>query len=133
MNNEIKVQSSNGNIFADMGLQNPEELLIKAELVRQISKIIAARKITQTKAAQILGIDQPKVSALLSGKLSGFSTERLLRFLNLLGNNVEIRVKMKPTSDSQAQTRVIALGTRIYRTSKEKKPVKNSKAQVEKS
>ena len=116
-----------------MGLQNPEELLIKAELVRQISKIIAARKITQTKAAQILGIDQPKVSALLSGKLSGFSTERLLRFLNLLGNDVEIRVKMKPTSDSQAQTRVIALGTRIYRISKEKKPVENSKAQVEKS
>lgn len=133
MTKEIKVQSSSGNVFADMGLQNPEELLIKAELVRQISKIIAARKITQTKAAQILGIDQPKVSALLSGKLSGFSTERLLRFLNLLGNDVEIRVKMKPTSDSQAQTRVIALGTRIYRTSKEKKPVENSKAQVEKS
>ncbi len=133
MNNEIKVQSSNGNVFADIGLQNSEELLIKAELVRQISKIIAARKITQTEAAQILGIDQPKVSALLSGKLSGFSTERLLRFLNLLGNDVEIRVKMKPTSDSQAQTRVIALGTRIYRTSKEKKPVENSKSQVEKS
>lgn len=121
MSNEIKVQSSNGNIFADMGLQNPEELLIKAELVRQISKIIATRKITQTKAAQILGIDQPKVSALLSGKLSGFSTDRLLRFLNALGNDVEIRVKMKPNSDSQAQTRVIALGTRIYRISKEKK------------
>lgn len=133
MSNEIKVQSSIGNIFADIGLQNPEELLIKAELVRQISKIIASRKITQTKAAQILRIDQPKVSALLSGKLSGFSTERLLRFLNLLGNDVEIRVKMKPTSDSQAQTRVITLGTRTYRTSKEKKPVENSKAQVEKS
>ena len=88
MSNEIKVQSSSSNVFADMGLQNPEELLIKAELVRQISKIIAARKITQTKAAQILGIDQPKVSALLSGKLSGFSTEYLLRFLNLLGNDV---------------------------------------------
>ncbi len=133
MSNEIKVQSSNGNIFADMGLQNPEELLIKAELVRQISKIIAARKITQTKAAQILGIDQPKVSALLSGKLSGFSTERLLRFLNLLGNDVEICVKMKPNSDFKAQTRVIELSPKIYRISKEKKPVENSKSQVEKS
>lgn len=109
MSHEIKVQSSNGNIFADMGLQNPEELLIKAELVRQISKIIATRKITQTKAAQILGIDQPKVSALLSGKLSGFSTERLLRFLNLLGNDVEIRVKMKPNSDFKAQTTVVTV------------------------
>ena len=133
MNNEIKVQSSSGNVFADMGLQNPEELLIKAKLVRQISKIIAARKITQTEAAQILGIDQPKVSALLSGKFSGFSTERLLRFLNALGNDVEIRVKMRFNSDFQAQTRVITLGTRIYRISQEKKPVENSKAQVEKS
>ena len=100
MSNEIKVQSSSGNVFANMGLPNPEELLIKSELVRQISKIIAMRKITQTKAAQILGIDQPKVSTLLSGKLSGFSMERLLRFLNLLGNDVEIRVKMNSSFDS---------------------------------
>ena len=50
MTKEIKVQSSSGNVFADMGLQNPEELLIKAELVRQISKIIAARKITARKS-----------------------------------------------------------------------------------
>ena len=67
------------------------------------------RKITQTKAAQILGIDQPKVSTLLSGKLSGFSTERLLRFLNLLGNDVEIRVITKPNSDFKAQTTVVTV------------------------
>lgn len=109
MSNEIKVQSSSGNVFSDLGLQNPDELLIKAELVRQISKIIAVRKMTQTEAAQMLGIDQPKVSALLSGKLSGFSTERLFRFLNALGNDVEIRVKMNSISDSQAKTRVVTV------------------------
>lgn len=109
MSNEIKVQSSSGNVFSDLGLQNPDELLIKAELVRQISKIIAVRKMTQTEAAQMLGIDQPKVSALLSGKLSGFSTERLFKFLNALGNDVEIRVKMNSISDSQAKTRVVTV------------------------
>lgn len=81
MTNEIKVQSSSGNVFADLELQNPEELLIKAELVRQISRMIDTRKMTQTEASQMLEIAQPKVSVLLRGKLSGFSTERLFRFL----------------------------------------------------
>lgn len=121
MSNEIKVQSSSGNVFTDMGLQNPEELLIKAELVRQISNTIDKRKINQTEAAQILGIDQPKVSALLRGKLSGFSIERLFRFLNALGNNVEIRVTTKPNSNFQAQTKVVTVVSRIYKTNKKKK------------
>lgn len=121
MTNEIKVQSSSGNVFSDLGLQNPDELLIKAELVRQISKIIAARKINQTEAAHILGIDQPKVSALLSGKLSGFSTERLFRFLNALGNDIEIRITAKPNSDFQAQTKGVRVVSRIYKIKKEKK------------
>jgi predicted XRE-type DNA-binding protein len=77
MSEEIKVQSSSGNVFADLGLANADELLIKAELVRQISNSIDAKDLTQTEAAKLLGIDQPKVSALLNGKLSGFSTERL--------------------------------------------------------
>ncbi|MBW4662969.1 MAG: helix-turn-helix domain-containing protein [Chroococcus sp. CMT-3BRIN-NPC107] len=128
MTNEIKVQSSSGNVFSDLGLQNPDELLIKAELVRQISKIITARKMTQTEAAQMLGVDQPKVSALLSGKLSGFSTERLFRFLNALGNDVEIRITAKPNSDFQAQTRGVKVVSKIYRIKREKKSVEDSKA-----
>jgi len=105
---EIKVQSSSGNVFADLGLANADELLIKAELVRQISNLIEARKLTQTEAAKLLGIDQPKVSALLNGKLSGFSTERLFRFLNALGSDVEIRVISKPQPEFKAQTRVVS-------------------------
>ena len=104
-NEEISVTKSSGNVFADLGLANPEELIIKAELARQIAKIIAEQKITQTEAAQILGIDQPKVSALIKGKLSGFSTERLFRFLNAFDCDVEIVVKNKQPL-SPAQTKV---------------------------
>jgi predicted XRE-type DNA-binding protein len=107
MSEEMRVQSSSGNVFADLGLANSEELLIKAELVRQISNLIDAESLTQTEAAKILGIDQPKVSALLNGRLSGFSTERLFRFLNALGSDVEIRVIPKPVPESQAQTRIV--------------------------
>jgi predicted XRE-type DNA-binding protein len=109
MTEEIKVKPSSGNIFADLGLANSDELLIKAELVRQISNLIDSKNLTQTEAAKILGIDQPKVSALLNGKLSGFSTDRLFRFLNALGSDVEIRVTPKPTLESQAQTRIVTV------------------------
>lgn len=71
--------------------------------------LIITLKLTQTEAAQMLGIDQPKVSALLRGKLLGFSTERLFRFLNALGNDVEIRVTTKLRSDSPAQTIVVTV------------------------
>lgn len=89
---------SSGNIFADLNLLNPEEALTKAELARQINHIIKKKKLTQEKAALLLGIDQPKVSALASGKLSGFSLERLIRFLNELSQDVTINIKTKPRS-----------------------------------
>jgi predicted XRE-type DNA-binding protein len=109
MSEEIKVQSSSGNVFADLGLANADELLIKAELVRQISNLIDAKSLTQTETAEILGINKPNVSALLNGKLSGFSTERLFRFLNALGSDVEIRVTPKPQPELKAQTRVVSV------------------------
>jgi predicted XRE-type DNA-binding protein len=109
MSDEIKIQSSSGNVFADLGLANPDDLLIKAELVRQISNMIEAKGLTQTESDNILGIDQPKVSALVNGKLSGFSTDRLFKFLNALGSDVEIRVIPKPELESEAQTRVIGV------------------------
>ncbi len=108
MTQEIGVQSSGGNVFADLGLENSDELLVKAELVRKISSIITKQQMSQAEAAALLGIDQPKISALINGKLSGFSTVRLFRFLNALGRDVEIVVKAKPKSRSQAQTRVVA-------------------------
>lgn len=108
MTQHIRVQTSSGNVFADLGLENSDELLVKAELALKISSIITQQDMTQAQAAELLGIDQPKVSALINGKLSGFSTVRLFRFLNALGRDVEIVVKTKPKSRSQARTRVVA-------------------------
>ena len=74
MTEEITVNSSSGNVFADLGLPNPEELLIKAELAHQISELILERQLTQDQAAKLLGIDRPTLSALMRGKLLDFST-----------------------------------------------------------
>lgn len=104
---ETKVQISTGNVFADLGLPNPEERLVKTELAHKISKIITSRQLTQVEAAKLLGIDQPKVSALVRGKLSGFSIDRLIEYLNALGNDVEISVKQKPESREYARTTVV--------------------------
>ncbi|MEH2305235.1 helix-turn-helix domain-containing protein [Nostoc sp.] len=107
MSNENDVYISNGNVFADLGLSNPEERLIKAELARKISEIIANRQLNQIQAAEVLGIDQPKISALTRGKLKDFSIDRLIRFINILGNDVEITIKPKPESRSIACTTVV--------------------------
>ncbi|HEV2917066.1 MAG TPA: helix-turn-helix transcriptional regulator [Candidatus Babeliales bacterium] len=94
---------SSGNVFADLELPDSSELLAKAELARRINAIIKQKDITQAEAAKLLDIDQPKISALHKGRLSGFSLERLFRFLNILGQDITIRVlpkkKSKPIAD----------------------------------
>ena len=107
MAEEMQVHSSSGNVFADLGLPNPDELLIKAELTHQISELISARQLTNSEVADCLGIDSIKVSALLRGRLSDFSIERLFRFLNALGSNVEIRIITNSQTDVEAQTHVV--------------------------
>jgi predicted XRE-type DNA-binding protein len=101
-----KFTPSSGNVFADLHLPRADDLLAKAELTAKIIAEIERRRLTQSQAAGILGIDQPKVSALTQGKLSGFSIERLMRFLLLLGRDVEITVKEKPRSRAAARLRV---------------------------
>jgi predicted XRE-type DNA-binding protein len=83
-------------------LPNPEDRLAKAELARRISEVISERRLTQLEAAALLGIDQPKISALVRGRLGGFSLERLMRFLNLLGRDVQIVVTPKPKGRRRA-------------------------------
>ena len=95
-----------GNVFADLGLPNADEMLAKAELAQKIGAIISRRRLTQADAAKLLGVDQPKVSALLRGHLSGFSFERLMRFLILLGRDVEIVVKEPRPSRRSARLQV---------------------------
>ena len=88
-----RVRKSSGNVFADIGVRDPREMLAKARLAHRICQVIAARGLTQTKAAELLGLDQPKISALMCGKLRGFSAERLFRCLNDLGQEVQISIR----------------------------------------
>jgi predicted XRE-type DNA-binding protein len=101
---EIRVIEGSGNVFADLEVVDPEEALIKAEMARAIGAIIRGKHLTQTQAANVLGIDQPKVSALMRGRLSGFSVDRLLRFVLALDRDVEIVIA--PKKHQQPHTRV---------------------------
>lgn len=124
MKKKIECVESSGNVFADLGFVNPEEALAKSELARQISAIIKQRKLTQKQAAEILKVDQPKISALIRGRLRSFSLERLIFFLNELGQDVNIMISPTKSQsehghtwigESHASTRIVAMG-RYYET-----------------
>jgi len=104
---DIPVTPSSGNVFADLGFAEPEEELTKAELASQIRQAIKRRRLTQVAAAALMGIDQPKVSALLNGRLTNFSTDRLMRLLTALGQDVEIVVRERPATRDKGRIRVI--------------------------
>lgn len=87
---------SSGNLYADLNYANPEELQAKSELAREIYLIVQSKGMKQKKVGELFGISQPKVSNLLNGRLSGFSLERLTRFLNILDYDVDIVIKEKP-------------------------------------
>lgn len=103
-----QVKASSGNVFADLGVTQPDVALAKAELARQIERIILARGLKQVEVAEILGVDQGKVSALVRGRLSGFSTDRLFRFLTSLGRHIEIVVREQRRSDKRGHVSVIS-------------------------
>jgi len=103
----IPVKPGSGNVFKDLGFGEPEEELTKAQLVSCIRQVIARRRLTQTAAASLMGIDQPKVSALLNGRLANFSSERLMRLLTSLGQDVEITIKATPRNRAQGRIRVL--------------------------
>lgn len=93
MNAKEEVRQGSGNVFADLKLPDPEGLNAKAQIAYRICQILGERKLTQKQAAALLGIDQPKISALLRGRLDGFSSDRLFRFLNALNRDIEIVIK----------------------------------------
>lgn len=97
---------SSGNVFADLGHPNPDAALAKAMFARRIAAIIEQRGWTQTQAAEALGIDQPKVSALVRGRLREFSTERLMRLLTRLDVDVDITVRPNPSPARPARIAV---------------------------
>ncbi|REJ76103.1 MAG: XRE family transcriptional regulator [Acidobacteria bacterium] len=90
MSNAIKRGS--GNVFEDLGFENPSEHRVKADLALRIIKIVEERKLTQAKAAILIGATQPDVSKLKSGQLKGFTLDRLFSFLLKLDRSIEIRI-----------------------------------------
>ena len=84
---------SSGNVFRDLGLPQPEDELLRAELTLRIYRLIKERGLTQTEAGKILGVAQPRVSELMRNRAASFSAERLFDFLRALGQDIEIRVK----------------------------------------
>ena len=98
-----------GNVFEDLGYSNPEESQAKADLSRQIHQVIQNRKLTQKEAAEVMGIDQPKVSDIVRGKLSKYTLDRLIRFLRLLGRDIEIRVKRHSKRSEPTSLQVVGV------------------------
>lgn len=109
MTNLFEVEESSGNVFADLGIPEPEQALAKAQIASRICAIIHERGLTQAEAAKILGINQPKVSALMCGRLDGFSSDQLFRFLNALDQEVAIIIRPNPLPSEQ-------VGIHIYET-----------------
>jgi len=94
------------NLFAALGIPDAEEMETKAHLVSRLWAAIESRELTQREAALILGIDQPKVSQLMNGKIRGFSVNRLMEFLNALDQDVEIIVRPKAAGQEHGRTTV---------------------------
>ena len=98
MNEAGAIEASSGNVFVDLGFDEPEIELVKARLSAKIATEVAARGWTQQKAAEALGIDQPRVSLLVRGKTGQFSLERLIGFLELLNFDVRLEANPSPTT-----------------------------------
>jgi len=101
-----RVTASTGNVFRDLGFADAGTELAKAQLANRVVSVLEDQGLTQRQAAEILGIDQPGISHLVCGNLKRFSMDRLFRFLNALGRDVEIVVKPKPRSRAHASVRV---------------------------
>jgi predicted XRE-type DNA-binding protein len=99
----IEYEESSGNVFADLGLPNPEERKTKVWLSVLINRILEERKLTQAQAARLLGITQPKVSALRNFKLEGFSVARLMEFATALDYDVVIELRPRAATSSAAR------------------------------
>lgn len=92
MSERIKFEKSSGNVFADLGVSNPDEHSLRVALAVKLIELIGKMELTQTEAARYLGIKQPEISRLKGGHLAHFSVERLLGFFNGLNQNIEIRI-----------------------------------------
>ncbi len=101
------IERGSTNVYADLGLNNAEEMLVKAQLATKIGDIIKRRKLTQVQAAELLGISQPKLSGLLRGQFRGISELKMLECLTRLGRDIQIVVKATPPSRTEGRVSVV--------------------------
>jgi len=103
----IEIEKSSGNVYADLGSQDADAMLVKARLASKIAEIIKHRHLTQQQAANILGMTQPKLSGMLRGQFRGISEAKMLDCLNRLGRDVQIVVRKAPRSQESGRTSVV--------------------------
>lgn len=102
------VELASGNVFKDLGFPDAEERTAKVALAVEFNRIVKARRLTQAAAAKVVGVNQPKISALANYELDGFSVERLMTFLTALGRDVEITIRATRPDRSPGKIRVAA-------------------------
>ena len=104
---DMKFEESSGNVFADLELSEPDERLAKADLAAMITQIINKRHLSQSQAAELLKISQPKVSMIMNCRLKGFSMEKMMILMMALNRDIEILVKLKPNKQEHGRLRVV--------------------------
>ncbi|MCY1419223.1 hypothetical protein D3C76_699530 [compost metagenome] len=103
----IEIEEGSGNVYADLGSSDAQEMQVKAQLATKIGGIIKSRRLTQADAAEILGLSQPKVSDMLRGKFRGISEAKMMDCLSRLGRDVQIVVKQAPRSRKEGRVEVV--------------------------
>jgi predicted XRE-type DNA-binding protein len=106
---DIEFELSSGNVFADMGFENAEEMQFKSELVRQINQTIKSRELTSIQVRDLLSIDEAMLSNLSRGRLTELTIEHLFRYLNILGRDLEVVLKPPSTASSQGKLTVTVI------------------------
>lgn len=101
------ITPGSGNVYADIGLPDAQEMEVKAQLAASIASLLGARKLTQAQAAKVLGLPQPRVSALLRGQFRGISEAKMRECLNRLGQDVEIVLRTASAGQAAGRTRVV--------------------------
>jgi predicted XRE-type DNA-binding protein len=109
----VKVKRGGGNVFADIGMKSPKEALAKAELVRAIAQALRVHKLTQAELGALVGLHQSEVSKLLRGRTTGYSTDRLIEILTVLGHDVTIQVS-KSAARKRGAITVETVGSAVY-------------------
>jgi predicted XRE-type DNA-binding protein len=106
MEENIEFELSSGNVFADLGFENSEEMLLKSELVRQINNTINEQALSPIRVREILSLDEKMLSNLSKGSLTELTLEHLFRYLNILGRDLEVILKSSSSSSTLGKLKV---------------------------